>query len=113
MEDFEEKAEKALDSAPTKPHVWYRNVDDTFMILHEYAIQEFTEHINSQSEHIKFTIEAEQDGQLPFLDTLVILNDDSTLKTKIYRKPTHRPILELGLQPPPGAQEVGSPYPTM
>ena len=69
MEDFEEKA---LDSASTKPHVWYHYVDDTFTILHEYTIQEFTEHINSQNEHIKFSIEAEQDGHLPFLDTLVI-----------------------------------------
>ena len=68
MQDF---AEKALDSALTKPHIWY-------------SIQEFTEHINSQSKHIKFTIEAEQNGQLPFLDTLVILNDYGTLKTKIY-----------------------------
>ena len=59
------------------------------MVLHEYAMQEFTDHINSQSEHIKFTIEAEQDGQLPFLDILVIVNDDGTPKTKIYRKPTH------------------------
>ena len=76
MEDFEEKA---LASAPTKPHVWYRYVDDTFTILHEYAIQGFTDHINAQSEHIKFTIEAEQDDQLPFLDTLVIVNGDQDL----------------------------------
>ena len=40
MEDFEEKT---LDSAPTKPHIWYRYVDDIFTILHEYAIQVFTE----------------------------------------------------------------------
>ena len=84
MEDFEEKA---LDSAPTKLHIWYRYMDDTFTILHEYAIQGFIDHINAQSEHIKFTIEAELDGQLPFLDTLVIVNDDNILKTKIYRKP--------------------------
>ena len=84
MEDFE----KALDSTLTKP-AWYRYVDDTFTILHEYAIQDFTNHINAQSEHIKFTIETEHDGQLPFLDTLVIVNDDGTLKTKIYHKPTH------------------------
>ena len=80
MEDFEEKA---LDSTPTKPHVWYWYVDDTFTILHEYATQGFTNHINAQSEHIKFTIKAEQGGQLPILDTLVIVNDDDTLKTKI------------------------------
>ena len=86
MEDFEEKA---LVSAPIKPHVWYWYVVDTFTILHKYAIQGFTDHINAQNEHIKFTIEGEQDGQLPFLDTLVIVNDDCTLKTKIYRKPTH------------------------
>ena len=31
----------------------------------------------------------EEDGQLLFLDTLVIVNYDGTLKTKINRKPTH------------------------
>ena len=66
MEDF---VEKALDSAPTKPHIWYRYVDGTFTILHEYAIQEFKDHLNFQSQHIKFTIEKEQDCQLAFLDT--------------------------------------------
>ena len=60
MEDFEEMA---LDSTPTKPHVWYCYVDDTFTILHEYAIKDFNDHINSHSKHIKFTIKAEQYGQ--------------------------------------------------
>ena len=53
MEDFEEKA---LDSALTKPHVWYRYVNNMFTILHKYAIQDLTDNINAQSEHIKFTI---------------------------------------------------------
>ena len=63
MEDVEEKA---LDSTLKKTHFWYCYVDDTFMILHEYAIQDFTNHIIAQSEHITFTIEAEEDGLLPF-----------------------------------------------
>ena len=86
MEDFE----KALDSALTKPHVWYHYVDDfhdSAWVCHPGIHR--VHQLNSQSEHIKFTIEAEQDGLLPFLDTLVILNDDGTLKTKIYCKPTH------------------------
>ena len=32
---------------------------------------------------------AEQDGQLPFLDTVVIVKDDGTLQTEIYHNPPH------------------------
>ena len=106
MEDFEQKA---LDTAPTNPHVY---VDDMFTVLHEYAIKDFTDHINSQSECIKFTIEAEQGGQLPFLDTLMIVNKDSMLKTKMYHKPAHTDqYVGLGFRSPPGAQEIGSLHP--
>ena len=52
-------------------------------------VDTFTDHINSQNKHLKFPNEAEHCGQLPFLDTLVIVNDDGTWKTKIYQKPTH------------------------
>ena len=44
IEDFEEKA---LDSALTKPHVWYHYMDDMFTTLHKYAIQDFTDQINA------------------------------------------------------------------
>ena len=83
-EDFEEKG---LDSALTKLNVWYLYMDGTFMVLHEYAIQDFTNHINCHSEHIQFTFEAEQGGQLPFLDTLVIVNDDGMLKKRSTANP--------------------------
>ena len=46
-------------------------------------------HINSIRPSIKFTVETEKDGSLPFLDTLVSRSDSGTLSFSIYRKPTH------------------------
>ena len=86
MEDFEVKA---LASAVHAPQVWFRYVDDTFTVLQEYFIEEFTDHINSLDSNIKFTIEEEQEGKLPFLDVLIEKKDDGTLKTCVYRKATH------------------------
>ena len=51
--------------------------------------QELLHHINSQDPHIQFTVEATQQGSLPFLDTLVTIEPDSTFSTTVYRKPTH------------------------
>ena len=86
MEDFEEKA---LASAPNPPYVWMRYVDDTFVVIHEYNIEEFTAHINSIDPNIQFTIDPEKNGSIPFLDTEILLNDDASINTKVYRKPTH------------------------
>ena len=39
---------------------------------------------------IKFSTEdSRQDGTMPFLDTLVTPQDDGTITTCVYRKPTH------------------------
>ena len=39
---------------------------------------------------IQFTTEEQrQDGSMPFLDTLVIPQEDGTLTTRVYRKPTN------------------------
>ena len=64
-------------------------MDDTFTVLHEYDVEEFTEHINSIDPHIKFTIEPEKDSKLPFLDQCTHILDDGSTKITIYRKPTH------------------------
>ncbi len=61
MENFEEWA---LDSVPISLLMWRRHVDNAFMVLHTYFIDEFTYML-----HIQFTIEQEEDGELSFLWT--------------------------------------------
>ena len=70
MENFEKKA---IESYPLKPKLWKRYVDDT-NVLWPYGEQElnkFFEHLNIQSVDIKFTMEVEKNGSIPFLDVLV------------------------------------------
>ena len=87
MEHFEEQA---LESAPHPPSLWKRFVDDTFVILETAYKEGFFHHINSLDSLFKFTVENNRDdGSIPFLDTLITLNNDGSLQTKVYRKPTH------------------------
>ena len=80
---------KAICSAPTL-HLWFRNVDDTFVIQQTEHSHLLFKHINSQDPHIQFIMEDPgEDGALPFLDTLVSLRPNSTLVTSVCRKPIH------------------------
>ena len=64
-------------------------MDDTFTVLQEYDVEEFTEHINSIDPHIKFTIKPEKDSKLPFMDLCTHILNDGSMKITIYMKPTH------------------------
>ena len=86
MEDLEQKA---IQTAPHPPLWWYRFVDDTHTKLKKQHAEEFTNHLNSLDPDIKFTTEGEEDRALAFLDTYTVIQDDGSLKIKIYRKPTH------------------------
>ena len=66
MEFFEELA---LETAPTRLRLWKRYVDDTFCILRKGSTEELLHHLNGVRPTIKFTVEQEEDGTLPFLDT--------------------------------------------
>ena len=64
MEFFEELA---LETAPTRPRLWKRYVDDTFCILRKGSTEELLHHLNRVRPTIKFMVEQEEDGAYPSL----------------------------------------------
>ena len=87
MEDFESAA---ISTAPTPPKCWDRYVDNTYTIIKKDKTTELHEHINSQERSIKFTKEPPApDGSVPFLDTKCIPQPDGSIRTVVYRKPSH------------------------
>ena len=72
------------------PKAQYRFVDDTWVIQQQAHKQLFLDHINSIGPAIKFTVESNQEnGVIPFLDTLVKPEADNSFSIKVYCKPTH------------------------
>lgn len=72
------------------PKVWIRYVDDIFAIFNTdlFDLDEFLVELNSKFPTIKFTIEKENKDRLPFLDVLVIRNNNN-LEIDIFRKDTN------------------------
>ena len=65
-------------------------MDDTWVIQQQAHKQLFLDHINSIDPSIKFTVEGNQEnGAIPFLDTLVKPEADNSLSIRVYHKPTH------------------------
>ncbi|XP_049941353.1 uncharacterized protein LOC126418579 [Schistocerca serialis cubense] len=88
MEKFEEQA---LGTASKKQNVWFRYMDDTFVLWRHgrEELSRFHEHLNSINSRIQFTMEEVVDGKLHFLDVLVFRNENGSLGHSVYRKPTH------------------------
>ena len=88
MEVFEEQALQSCDPQ-LRPRVWKRYVNDTFVISTRASVDGLLVHLNNQQPTIRFTMEAEKDGKIAFLDTLVHRESDGRLTTTVYRKATH------------------------
>ena len=71
------------------PKIWFRYVDDIFAVFDtkNNNLNDFINTMNAQYKNIKFTCEIEKNGQLPFLDTLIIRNNNK-IEFDIYRKDT-------------------------
>ena len=69
-----------------------RYVDDIFAVFEtkDHALS-FYNYISRQHSKIKFTMETEKNGKLPFLDVLVC--NKPNLITSVYRKPTYTGLL--------------------
>ena len=71
--------------------VWFRYVDDTFVIINSRErVEEVMNFLNTQHHNIKFTVETQANNSIPFLDTRVKRNKDSRLTTTLYHKKTFR-----------------------
>ena len=89
MENIEEKA-KALSTFSSPPVLWKRYVDDVCTAIDRTKILAFLEHLNNIHHSIQFTHEMENSNKcLPFLDVLLERNDDGSLSTSVYPKPSH------------------------
>ena len=85
--------QRAIATAPVncRPRLWKRFVDDTLEVIKRGSVAQLTEHLNSvdSTRSIRFTYEEETEGQIPFLDTLLIRKEDGNIKLLVYRKKTH------------------------
>ena len=62
----------------------------THLLSTEQDTQQFLTHLNSLDPNIQFTTKSQdQQGFLPFLDTLTSEEPNGTLITTVYRKPIH------------------------
>ena len=75
-------------------HFYKRYVDDICCSFRsESDIEPFFEFLNSRHPNIKFTIEKEANGTLPFLDVKIQKTTAGVLETNTYYKPTHTGLL--------------------
>lgn len=72
---------------PLELPFYYLYVDDSISAVKPDNIPKILELLNNYSNNIKFTVEIEKNGELPFLDTLII-RSGSNIITNIYKKPS-------------------------
>ena len=71
-----------------RPSIWFRYVDDTFSLFDSKdTASRFLDFLNSRHPNIKFTMELEENREIPFLD-VCIKRDHNTFSTTIHHQKT-------------------------
>ena len=84
MEEFETKV---INTTTYPPKLWFRYVDDTFVIQKVEHRIHFLEHLSSIDPHTQFPMKTPNiDGSINFLDTLVSPGAENTLLAIFHRK---------------------------
>src|SRR3954451_13185691 len=68
--------------------LWKRCMDDILTIIPAAHVDTALNHLNSLRPSIKFTVERETGGSIPFLD-LCLTRMRGSISISVYRKPTH------------------------
>jgi len=87
-----------LSSAELQPVIYMRYIDDIFGIWTHGpdSLDTFFDFLNNFHPSLKFTIERSDHSdkkQIPFLDTLIKLEENGSLTTELYIKPMASPII--------------------
>ena len=81
--------QNVLETFPARPWFLKRYVDDTLTVVRQDQVDEFHRRLNNIEQRINFTIEMEKNSQISVLDVLLHREDDGSIQTSVYRKPTH------------------------
>jgi hypothetical protein len=84
---FMANLEHKIQNEPWFPRIWYRYVDDIFVVVKRDEVDYVLQKINAIYSSINFTVETEEDNSLPFLD-VKLTRCEGRIKFDIYRKPT-------------------------
>ena len=72
-----------LSAVSRPPSLWFRYLDDTFVLTPEYEVDSLTSHINNIDDHIQLTTETETQGELSLLGLCVTVLDDASTKISL------------------------------
>ena len=102
--------ERLLSDAPYKPWLWWRFIDDIFLIWQhgEEKLKQFIDALNQAHESIKFTAEWSKE-KVCFLDVQVIKEGNGII-TDLFTKPTDTHQLLHRTSCHPGHTKKGIPY---